>query len=186
MSSSTSAPNATSDQPSSTTLGDRTRRLREFHSVRFHQVTSTDGTVVEAWTNAVEDGPVVLLCNGLGTNPYAWPALLDPACGVRVVSWNHRGVGRSARPEDAARVGMDAFVQDALAVMDAFDLDRVVVAGWSIGVNTAFELALRHPERVRASSRSPACPEAPSPPWARPCSSLARCGGRSPSPPPAR
>ncbi len=148
MSSSSSAPNATPDQPSSTTLGDRTRRLREFRSVRFHQVTSSDGTVVEAWTNAVEDGPVVLLCNGLGTNPYAWPALLDPACGIRVVSWNHRGVGRSARPEDAARVGMDAFVEDALAVMEAFDLERVVVAGWSIGVNTAFELALRHPERV--------------------------------------
>ncbi len=122
--------------------------MREFHAVRFHQVTSADGTVVEAWTNAVEDGPVVLLCNGLGTNPYAWPALLDPACGVRVVSWNHRGVGRSARPEDPTRVGMDAFVEDALAVMDAFDLDRCVVAGWSIGVNTAFELALRHPERV--------------------------------------
>ncbi len=153
MSSSTSSPRAGSratgsDQPSSTTLGDRTRRLREFRSVRFHSVTSADGTVVEAWTNAVEDGPVVLLCNGLGTNPYAWPALLDPTCGVRVVSWNHRGVGRSARPEDPTRVGMDAFVEDALAVMDAFDLDRCVVAGWSIGVNTAFELALRHPERV--------------------------------------
>ena len=150
--SSTSSPNASSpgafDQPSSTTLGDRRRRPRTFHSVRFHQVTSADGTVVEAWTNAVEEGPVVLLCNGLGTNPYAWPALLDPECGVRVVSWNHRGVGRSARPQDRARVGMEAFVEDALAVMDAFDLDRCVVAGWSIGVNTAFELALRHPERV--------------------------------------
>ena len=27
-------------------------------------------------------------------------------------------------------------------------VDRCVVAGWSFGVNTAFELALRHPERV--------------------------------------
>ena len=35
----------------------------------------------------------MLLCNGLGTNPYAWPALLDPDCGIRVISWNHRGVG---------------------------------------------------------------------------------------------
>lgn len=136
------------EQPSSTTLGAEPRRLREFRSVQFHQVTSADGTVIEAWTNAVEDGPVVLLCNGLGTNPYGWPALLDPACGVRVVSWNHRGVGRSARPEDPERVGVDAFVEDALAVMDAFDIERSVVAGWSIGVNTAFELALRHPHRV--------------------------------------
>lgn len=146
MTSSTSA----FDSPSSTTLGDKPRRLRQFHSVRFHQVTSADGTVIEAWTNAVEDGPVVLLCNGLGTNPYSWPALLDPECGVRVISWNHRGVGRSSRPEDADRVGVDAFVEDAVAVLDAAGIERCVVAGWSIGVNTAFELAVRHPDRVSA------------------------------------
>jgi pimeloyl-ACP methyl ester carboxylesterase len=141
------ASTSASEQPSSTPLSEP-RRLREFRSVRFHQVTSADGTVLEAWTNAVEDGPVVLLCNGLGTNPYSWPGLLDPGCGIRVVSWNHRGVGRSERPADPQRVGVDAFVEDALAVLDAFDVERCVVAGWSIGVNTAFELALHHPGRV--------------------------------------
>ena len=40
----------------------------------------------------------MLLCNGLGTNPYAWPALLDPACGIRVISWNHRGVAAAPGP----------------------------------------------------------------------------------------
>jgi alpha-beta hydrolase superfamily lysophospholipase len=45
--------------------------------VRFHKVRSADGTVIEAWTNDAE-GPTVLLCNGLGTNPYAWPELLEP------------------------------------------------------------------------------------------------------------
>ncbi len=116
-------------------------------TLRFYDVTSADGTVLRAWTNDAS-GPVVLLCNGLGTNPYAWPALLDRDCGVRVVSWNHRGTGGSARPTTADRVGIDAFVEDAVAVMDDAGLDRVVVAGWSIGVNTAFELAHRHPDRV--------------------------------------
>ena len=32
--------------------------------------------------------------------------------------------------------------------MDHFGLDRPVLAGWSMGVNTVFELALRQPERV--------------------------------------
>jgi pimeloyl-ACP methyl ester carboxylesterase len=114
---------------------------------RFYDVTSADGTRLRAWTNDAP-GPPVLLCNGLGTNAYAWPALLDPDCGVRVVSWNHRGVGGSQRPRDPDRVGIDAFVEDAVAVMDDAGLDRVVVAGWSVGVNTAFELATRHPERV--------------------------------------
>ena len=62
-------------------------------SLRFYDVTSADGTRLRAWTNDA-DGPTVLLCNGLGTNPYAWPALLRSDCGVRVISWNHRGVRR--------------------------------------------------------------------------------------------
>jgi pimeloyl-ACP methyl ester carboxylesterase len=116
-------------------------------ALRFYDVRSADGTVLRAWTNDAP-GPAVLLCNGLGTNPYAWPSLLRHDCGVRVVSWNHRGVGGSQRPRDDERVGIDAFVEDAVAVMDDAGLDSAVVAGWSIGVNTAFELAYRHPERV--------------------------------------
>ncbi|MGH3414581.1 MAG: alpha/beta fold hydrolase [Marmoricola sp.] len=116
-----------------------------------YPVTSSDGTLLQAWTNDPEGtrpGPAVLLCNGLGTNPWAWPALLDPACEVRVVSWYHRGVGGSERPEDPARIGIDAFVEDALAVMDDAGLSACPVMGWSMGVNTMFELAHLHPERV--------------------------------------
>lgn len=116
-------------------------------ALRFYDVTSADGTRIQAWTNDAE-GPTVLLCNGLGTSPYAWPALLAPDCGVRVISWYHRGVGGSDRPEDTARVGIDAFLEDALAVMDHAGVDACAVAGWSIGVNTAFELAVLHPARV--------------------------------------
>jgi pimeloyl-ACP methyl ester carboxylesterase len=116
-------------------------------ALRFYDVTSADGTRIKAWTNDAE-GPTVLLCNGLGTNPYAWPALLRKSCGVRVISWNHRGVGGSDRPRDPSRVGIDAFIEDALAVLDDAGVDACTVAGWSIGVNTAFELAVLHPSRV--------------------------------------
>ncbi|MFY0406113.1 alpha/beta fold hydrolase [Solicola sp. PLA-1-18] len=116
--------------------------------VRFWDVTSADGTRLRAWTTG-GDGPTVLLCNGLGTNPYAWPGFLGADQDVRVVSWNHRGVGGSARPDDPARVDMDAFVEDALAVADAAGIESSVVIGWSMGVNVAFELAVRHPERVK-------------------------------------
>ncbi|MEV7396930.1 alpha/beta hydrolase [Aeromicrobium sp. NPDC092404] len=114
--------------------------------VRYYDVESADGTRLRAWTNDAE-GPTVLLSNGLGTNPHAWPALLRPDCGVHVVSWNHRGVGGSERPADD-RVDLDAFVEDALAVMDSAGIDSAVVAAWSAGVTIAFELAGRHPERV--------------------------------------
>jgi pimeloyl-ACP methyl ester carboxylesterase len=118
-------------------------------ALRFYSVTSADGTELQAWTNDVV-GPTVLLCNGLGTNPYAWPALLDSECGVRVVSWNHRGTGGSARPAVASHVGIDAFVEDALAVLNDAGIESCTVMGWSMGVNTAFELAYLHPDRVDA------------------------------------
>ncbi len=116
-------------------------------ALRYYPVESADGTVLQAWTNDVE-GPTVLLCNGLGTNPYAWPSLLDPGCGVRVVSWNHRGTGGSERPADRQAVGIDSFAEDAIAVMDDAGIDACVLMGWSMGVNTMFEVAVRHPERV--------------------------------------
>jgi pimeloyl-ACP methyl ester carboxylesterase len=116
--------------------------------LRFSDVTSRDGTRLRVWTNDA-DGPAVLVCNGLGTNAYAWPALLDPGCGIRVVSWNHRGVGGSDRPSDRTRVGIDEYVDDAIAVLDQAGIDSAVVVGWSFGVNSAFELAVRHSHRVR-------------------------------------
>ena len=126
-------------------------------AISYHDVLSDDGTRLRAWTNQPEgsaqgptDGPVVLLCNGLGTSPFAWPALLRPDCGVRVISWNHRGTGGSDRPRDPHRVGVEQHVEDALSVLDHFGVDRAVLTGWSIGVNTMFELAVRHPERALA------------------------------------
>jgi pimeloyl-ACP methyl ester carboxylesterase len=123
----------------------------ETELVSFHDILSDDGTHVRAWTNDPEgviDGPTVVLCNGLGTNAYQWPALLDPDCGVRVISWNHRGVGGSERPRDKRHVEIEHFVEDGLSVMDHFGVDRAVLMGWSMGVNTMFELAVRNPERV--------------------------------------
>jgi len=117
--------------------------------LRYYDVESADGTRLRAWTNDA-DGAPVLLCNGLGTNPHAWPALLDDGCGVRVYSWNHRGVGGSERPADPDRVDVHAFVEDALAVLDDAGLQRCPVVGWSIGVNTQFELASVHRDRVTA------------------------------------
>ena len=119
--------------------------------LEFHDILSDDGTRLRAWTNDPEgrfEGPTVVLCNGLGTSAWTWPALLDPECGVRVVSWNHRGTGGSDRPSDPHRVRIEEFVEDGLSVMDHFGVDRAVLMGWSMGVNTMFELAVRHPERV--------------------------------------
>ncbi|SNS15592.1 Pimeloyl-ACP methyl ester carboxylesterase [Geodermatophilus pulveris] len=92
----------------------------------------------------------MLLCNGLGAPPAAWPQVTAPDGGFRVVSWSHRGLGGSERPADPTRVRVEDHADDARAVLDAFDLPSAAVVGWSLGVNVAFELALEQPDRVRA------------------------------------
>jgi pimeloyl-ACP methyl ester carboxylesterase len=131
--------------------GPESEQVTEELEVFFYNVESADGTRLRAWTNDPDhqiDGPTVLLCNGLGTNAWTMPALLRPDCGVRVISWNHRGVGGSDRPSDPERVGIEEFVEDALAVLTDAGVESATLMGWSMGVNTAFEFALRHPERV--------------------------------------
>ena len=112
-----------------------------------YDVTSADGTRIRVLTNDAS-GPPVLLCNGLGAPLVSWPTLGGADSAFRVVSWDYRGLGGSARPADESRITVADHVNDALAVMDAAGLDRPVVVAWSIGVNVAFELAALRPDRV--------------------------------------
>jgi pimeloyl-ACP methyl ester carboxylesterase len=115
--------------------------------VTFRKVTSPDGTLIRAWSSHGHGAPV-LLCNGLGASPSAWPAVVARASGFRVVGWDYRGLGASQRPQDPGRVQVEDHTADARAVLDAFDLPSAAVVGWSLGVNVAFELALEDPGRV--------------------------------------
>jgi pimeloyl-ACP methyl ester carboxylesterase len=109
--------------------------------------TSPDGTELLGWTNG-GDGPDVVVCNGLGVPPEAWPRLLDPHCGYRVVGWNHRGGLGSGRPADPQRIRVEDHVADALALMEHTGIDRALLVAWSLGVNVSFEIAAEHPDKV--------------------------------------
>lgn len=110
--------------------------------------TSADGTRLVGWSND-QAGVPLLLANGLGTTPEAWPFLLEPDCGYAAVSWYQRGTFGSERPADLTRLRVEDHVDDLVALMDDQEITSAVVASWSMGVNMAFELARRHPERVR-------------------------------------
>ncbi|MCU1672930.1 MAG: Alpha/beta hydrolase fold precursor [Frankiales bacterium] len=108
---------------------------------------SADGTAIRGWRSDGEGLPLVI-SNGLGTIPQAWPALVKPDSGYRAVSWYYRGTFGSERPRDPGRIQVEDHVQDMVALMDAEGIDRALVACWSIGVNIGFEFAQRHPDRV--------------------------------------
>ncbi len=118
--------------------------LLNYRRFRF---TSVDGTEIVGWTNDA-DGPPLLVCNGLGTPPEAWPRLLSEHPDYHVAGWNHRGGLGSDRPADPERITVEDHVDDAFALMDAMGWDQAVVVGWSIGVNVAFEMASQHPDRI--------------------------------------
>jgi DNA-binding SARP family transcriptional activator/pimeloyl-ACP methyl ester carboxylesterase len=65
----------------------------------------------------------------------------------RLILFDKRGMGLSDRPAD---IGVDDWVDDARAVLDAVGSTRAVILGISAGAPTAMLFAARHPERVRA------------------------------------
>ncbi len=111
-------------------------------------LVASDGTRLTAWRNGNADGPRVLICNGMGVPPQAWPRFLADDCAYAVASWNHRGVLGSDKPADPDRLGIEDHVSDAVDLLDALGWDDAVVVAWSLGVNVAFELARAHPDRV--------------------------------------
>jgi pimeloyl-ACP methyl ester carboxylesterase len=96
-------------------------------------------------------GPAVLLLHGWPYDIHSYeevtPLLI--AAGYRVVVPYLRGYGTTRfRSDDTLRNGEQAaLAQDAIALMDALELDRAVVAGFDWGARTADILAALWPER---------------------------------------
>lgn len=93
--------------------------------------------------------PPLLLLEGMGGDIPGWRRnipVLATACFV--IAYDHRGNGRSDDPPGP--VTMQAFVDDACAVLDAVDVERAHLYGQSFGGMVALELALTHPDRVRS------------------------------------
>jgi pimeloyl-ACP methyl ester carboxylesterase len=93
----------------------------------------------------------VVLLHGLLTDSlasyYFTVAPAFAAAGCDVVMYDHRGHGRSARPDSGYT--LDAFVDDLEALLDRLELTRPVhLVGNSFGGTVAFGYAFRRPERV--------------------------------------
>lgn len=69
--------------------------------------------------------------------------------GYRVLCIDQLGHGGSDRPVDPGAYSMQQFARYVLAVMDSLKIDEAVVAGRSMGANTALEIALLAPRRLR-------------------------------------
>ena len=98
------------------------------------------------------DGPeTILLVNGVGDDLEAWPNQLPDllAAGLRVVTFDNRGVGRSGQP--AGPYTSREMASDAKAVVDALELGPFHIAGVSMGGCIALEYALDFPGDLRSA-----------------------------------
>ncbi|MBI3782277.1 MAG: alpha/beta hydrolase [Deltaproteobacteria bacterium] len=102
--------------------------------------------VVEVGTGA----PVVLV-HGLPSNAYDWAPFTQAlaARGYRVIAYDRVGYGYSSRSANtSSRYTLESNAADLRALLDALNLPRVALVGWSYGGGVAQEFASQSPERV--------------------------------------
>ncbi|MFJ5073199.1 alpha/beta fold hydrolase [Streptomyces sp. NPDC088553] len=98
------------------------------------------------WAERSGSGSPVILLHGAGMDARLWDAVVpELARHHDVVRYDARGLGRSSLP---GRPFDD--VEDLLAVLDHFGLDRAALVGLSMGGETALDFTLAHPGRVGA------------------------------------
>ena len=113
-------------------------------------------------------GPLVVLCHGFPELAYSWrlqvPALVD--AGYRVVVPDMRGFGRSSAPAEIDAYSIVELCNDLRGLLDAMGEEDARFVGHDWGANLVWQLALLHPERVRAVAglSVPFVPRAPAPP----------------------
>jgi 3-oxoadipate enol-lactonase len=106
-----------------------------------------DGVEFNVTLDGPENAPALMLSNSLGTNLHMWdwqvPELTKH---FRVIRYDSRGHGKSGAPDGPYSI--DEFGRDALAIMDALELDQVHWMGLSKGGMIGQWLLTHAPERI--------------------------------------
>ena len=96
-----------------------------------------------------ENAPVLALVNSLGTDARIWEGVVDRLLPhYRVISYDKRGHGLSDAPP--GDYSLAHHVADLAGLLDHLDVDRLALAGVSVGGLIAQGFALAHPERLNA------------------------------------
>lgn len=128
------------------------------HMVRRINTTGADGVRLAAWEFAdppkgVREGeaaPGALLLHGLMGRASHWAETARwLSARHHAVALDQRGHGRSEKPAGGPYT-REAYVADAEAVLERLELGPAVLIGHAMGALTAWQLAARRPDLVRA------------------------------------
>ncbi len=113
---------------------------------------SHDGLTFDVTDAGPTDGRVVIALHGFPEDRRCWepitPALTD--AGYRVLAPDQRGYSPGARPAGRRSYVTSKLDRDVLALGDAAGVDRFDVVGHDWGGLVAWDLAARHPDRIRS------------------------------------
>lgn len=111
----------------------------------------SDSLRLAVYESGPPDGlPLVCMHGATNTHDYVlMRSRILPRSGYRVISYDARGHGQSS-PSPDRDYTHPALLSDLEAVMDTFEIERVVFVGVSMGCHSALSYAMRHPERVAA------------------------------------
>lgn len=108
-------------------------------------ITGADGIDV-AWGEVGRGDPIVLV-HGLGDDHRAWRRVVAPLMlSRRVVLYDFRGHGGTELGD--ADGTLEQLGGDLVALLDALELTRAMVAGFSLGGTIAMRAAIDHPDRI--------------------------------------
>ena len=95
-------------------------------------------------------GEPIVCIHGTSSSAAVWgDALEQLAKHGRTIAYDRRGCFRSERPEPYV-TNVHQHADDAAALIEALGAAPAIVIGRSYGGETAIDLALRYPDRVRA------------------------------------
>jgi pimeloyl-ACP methyl ester carboxylesterase len=140
---------------------------------RYAQIETADAGPLRVHYAEAGDGPPLLLLHGWPQHFWCWRRVVPDLAGDhRLICPDLRGFGWT----DAPGRGYDSetFAADAVALLDALELERVGVIGHDWGGFTSFLLALMQPERVNGllAVSTPI-------PWVKPSPRLAAAAWRT-------
>jgi pimeloyl-ACP methyl ester carboxylesterase len=106
----------------------------------------------EARVAGPEDGEVVILLHGFPQTSWSWRSQLEAlgAAGYRAIAPDQRGYSPGARPAEVERYAIPQLVADVIGIADAVGADRFHLVGHDWGAAVAWQVAGRHPDRLRS------------------------------------
>ena len=107
----------------------------------------TDVNGVKLYYDHRGSGEAVLLIATAGNPGNVWTMQLPVLTEYfATITYDNRATGQSDRPQGPYSI--EEMAEDALGILDALEIERAHVVGWSMGGMVAQELAISHPQRV--------------------------------------